>query len=111
MSMLPIPKKLLIHSATLNHAAGLDAWQKPAYAADIALTYIRIEPTSKIVVGANNQQLQLTSLLFFDARNSKPAGTVFVIGDRVTFGGAEHRVYSVDPLYDTKLHHYEIGLI
>lgn len=108
--MIPIPVSILIHTATLQTAA-LDRDQSPTYTPVASLSRIRVEPSSKQVIGSDGTQKQLSGVLFFDVRNSKPAGTAFVVGQYVLFNGNEYRVETVDTLYDKrKLHHYEVGL-
>ncbi|HNW87651.1 MAG TPA: putative minor capsid protein [Candidatus Limiplasma sp.] len=105
--MLP---STLIHSATLQ-TASKDRDQNRTYTTVAALTRVRAEPTSKQVLTPAGAQKQLTALLFFDVRNSRPAGTTFVVGQYVLWNGAEYRIETVDTLYDKrKLHHYEVGL-
>jgi len=108
--VIPIPVSILIHTATLQTAA-LDRDQNRTYATVAALSRIRVEPSSKQVIGSDGTQKQISGVLFFDVRNSKPAGTAFVVGQYVLWNGNEYRVETVDPQYDKrKLHHYEVGL-
>ena len=108
--MIPIPVSILIHTATLQTVA-LDRDQNRTYATVAALSRIRVEPSSKQVIGSDGTQKQLSGVLFFDVRNSKPKDTAFVVGQYVLFNGNEYRVETVDTLYDKrKLHHYEVGL-
>lgn len=108
--MKPIPRSWLIHSAALQQAAK-DANQNLTYTTIANLTHVRMEPSARQVVTANGAQKQLTMTMFFDARNSAPAGMAFEVGKYVLFGSVHYRVEIVDPLYDgQKLHHYEVGL-
>lgn len=108
--MKPIPRSLLIHSATLQTAT-IDDYQSKTYTTVATLTCIRVEPTTKQVLGSDNLQKQLSAVLIFDARNSRPANTTFLVGQYVSFSGNRYRVEVVDSLYDArKLHHYEVGL-
>ena len=100
----------LIHSATLQ-TAGKDRDQNRTYTTVAALTRVRIEPTSKQVLTSTGSQKQLSALLFFDVRNSRPAGTMFAVGQYILWNGSEYRIETVDTLYDKrKLHHFEVGL-
>ena len=108
----PIPKKLLIHSATHKYGPDKDAWGNIVYAGTRELIRVRIEPTEKRVLGKDNTEVQLNSLMFYDCVNSKPAGVIFEIEDAISFGGTDYIIVSIDPLSDeSKLHHYEIGLV
>lgn len=108
--MIPIPRSILVHAATLQTAAG-DRDQNRTYTTVAALSRIRVEPSSQQMLTQSGKQVQLTGRLFFDAHNSLPSGTVFEVGQYVLYDSTEYRVESVEPLYDKrKLHHYEVGL-
>lgn len=109
--MKPIPKRLLIHSAELSTPQSCDVWQKVTYSDPVMLQRVRIEPCTKIVLGANNTQRQQTATLFFDTANSSPDGAEFAVGQRVQALGQTYTVLTVEQLYDDRrLHHYEVGL-
>lgn len=110
--MRPIPKRLLIHTVTLNKKINEDRWGKGELDDGISLTHVRIEPSGKIVRDKNNAEIQLAATLFYDCRNSDPRGVEFKVDDIVVFNGVKHRIEVVEPLYDDKrLHHYELGLV
>lgn len=110
--MRPIPKKLLIHTATLHKIADEDRWGNGGLDEGTVLRYIRVEPTSRIVRDKNNAEIQLAATMFYDCRNSRPQNIEFAVDDIVYFGKLKYSVQVVEPLYDgTKLHHYELGLI
>lgn len=110
--MRVIPKKLLIHDATLHRVSENDRWGKAQMDEGTHLTSIRMEPSSSIVRDKNNAEIQLAATLFFDCRNSRPRGMEFSVDDIIVFNGQKHQVKLVEPLYDRKrLHHYELGLI
>ena len=109
--MKPIPKSLLIHSAALRDV-GEDEWQNEKVQSSTALMWVRIEPMSKLVTSSNNRTVTLSAALFYDCRNSRPAGVEFKQGQRLIFGGREYTVETVEELYDHgKLHHLEVGLV
>lgn len=109
--MIPTPVSLLIHSATLQTAAKDRYQENTVYTTVANLTRIRVEPSSKQLLGANGTQKQLTAMLIFDVRNSRPTNPAFTAGQYLLFNGSEYRVESVDTLYDQrKLHHFEVGL-
>jgi hypothetical protein len=110
--MKPIPRKLLIHSAVIKSVTSADRWGKETTSPDVTLKYIRIEPSSKLVKDKQNNDLQLSALMFFDVKNSLPAGTAFAQDQIIVFNNREYRVQLIDELYDAdKLHHYELGLV
>ena len=108
--MKPIPKSLLIHSAELQEVVE-DEWQNEKVQSSTALMRVRIEPMSKLVTSSNNRTVTLSATLFYDCRNSRPAGVEFRQGQRLVFGGREYIVETVEELFDKgKLHHLEVGL-
>ena len=111
-NMRAIPKKLLIHSATIKGVETSDRWGNEPTSAPINLTFVRVEPSSKIVKDKQNNDLQLNAIMFFDAKNSQPNDVVFTQEQIIVFNGIEYNIQTIEPLYDDKkLHHYELGLI
>lgn len=114
MNVKPIPKSLLKHTCKLTHNT-VDDWGDPTAENDVNIDHVRVEPSSKIVVTKENQEVQLSAVLFYDCTNSHPQGTTFSVegGDVVTFNGKEYAVKSVETLYADKTtpHHLEIGLV
>lgn len=110
--MRPIPKSLLIHTVTLHKKINKDKWGKGELDQGTELTYVRMEPSGKIVRDKNNAEIQLVATLFYDCKNSRPKDVVFKVDDLIAFNGVMRRVEVVEPLYDDKrLHHYELGLV
>lgn len=111
--MVKIPRWMRPHTVTYKQRTGTDAWQSPTYADPVTVQHVRMEPTSKIVLGKDNTQVQLASILFYDYQDSAPLSIVFAPLDVVTFRGCDYTVMSVDTLYDKAdaPHHYEVGLI
>lgn len=110
--MRPIPKSLLIHTVMMYKKGEEDRWGKgnPDYGTE--LTYVRMEPSGRIVRDKNNAEIQLAAVLFYDCKNSSPRDVEFCVDDIIVFNGMKHKVETVDPLYDNSgLHHYELGLI
>lgn len=108
----PIPKKLLVHTVTHAKAVDEDRWGNEVLKDERELRFVRIEPSSKVVRDKNGAEIQLASTLFYDCRNSRPTGVLFVEDDIILFNGQKHKVNLVEPLYDgRRLHHYELGLI
>lgn len=116
----PIPGKILRSVAEVRVCSGTDMYQNQAY--DFyTVAHVHLQPTSQIRKTADNTDQQLTSILFVDARHSRPALDWRALlqsahehgGDmRVTVRGMEYTVLSVDELRDSgdNLHHWEIGL-
>lgn len=109
--MIPIPKRLLIHSCTLKTPLGEDDYGKVTYSEPVLLERVRIEPSSAVITDKQNRQRQLSALILYDCRNSKGL-TEFKTEDVIEFEGVFYTVGRIDSLYDgKKLHHYEVGLI
>ena len=107
-----IPRPLLIHSAAYRYNIVKDAYGNITSSSTKALSRVRIDPASSIKRTKDNQELQLRSVLIYDARNSTPTGISFAVGNTITFNGDDLTIVSVDKLYDNrKLHHVEVGLI
>ena len=86
----------------------------------MTIKFVRMEPSSKIVLTKDNTQVQLVSVLFYDCQdspatdaNGDPAAVTFDALDVVTFSGRNYTVVSVDALYDKSMvpHHLEVSLI
>ena len=108
--MMPIPKSWLIHSAVLRSPVSADAWQQVTYS-DRVLDHVKIEPSTRLVLTKDNLQIQLSSLLIYDCRNSKPVGVDFEPGQKLAWNDREYAVITAEPLYDgVRLHHWEVGL-
>ena len=116
--MIPIPRRLLIHSCELVTEFSKDKWGNVSTVSE-TISCVRIEPCAKVVKGADGVDVQLSAVLFFDTHTSCPRSAVFKMpGDggcerqTVIFEGRRYVVGSIERLYDTKgVHHLEIGLI
>ena len=111
--MKPIPKSLLPHSVMLHKKVNAGGrFEEDSLDDGTKLTYVRMEPSSRIVRDNNGAEIQLAATLFYDCRNSDPKDISFKVDDVIVFNGQKHRVQVVEPLYDrNKLHHYELGLV
>ena len=107
-----IPKRLLIHSVTHKTGETIDTWQNITYTNTTTINRVRIEPSTKRVISIDNNEIQLNALMFYDCVNSNPSGIDFLTGEAITFGTANYKIVYVELLYDeSKLHHYELGLV
>ena len=117
----PIPAKILRSTATVTVCNGVDLYQNQTH-----ITYtvkrVHLQPTERIVKSTSNTDLQLSGILFVDARISSPALDWRALletahdygGDmRVTIRGVTYTVATADGLRDDtdRLHHWEIGLV
>ncbi len=110
--MVAIPRSALPHTAQLKSLASADSWGKREYGDPVELSYVRFEPTSKVVTDKENTQKQLTATMYFDCTNSQPAGQKFDDTGVIVFDGKEYTIAVVDTLYasGSSPHHYELGL-
>ncbi len=110
--MRAIPKSLLIHSVEFREKLEEDKWGKNIVSFEETISYVRFEPSSKIVRTINNSEVQLSATLIYDCTNSRPKNFEFKLDNIISFNNQKHRVVFIEPLYDNnKLHHYEIGLV
>ncbi len=111
----PIPRHVLPQSATHRYGAVTkDEWGNETRATSATLSYVRFDPSSKLVTGKDNKQVQLSAVLFFDCRNSTTSGTAaFALGDKIERGSTVYTIVGgVDPLYDAgRAHHWELELV
>jgi len=109
--MQPIPRQLLIHSAELYNVT-TDRWQEETATLVASLSYVRIEPSSKVVLSKDNKEQRLSATLFYDCISSSPRNIAFTEGQKIDAFQKTYHVVSVDMLYDKlKLHHLEVGLV
>ena len=108
----PIPLHLLIHQVEYEEYLGEDDWEGGSqYEAPINLKNVRLEYSSELNRNNNSEQITYQARLFFDAHHSRPQDVNFVEKSKVTFNGDEMFVKEVHPIYDVRLHHYEVVLI
>ena len=116
----PIPARILRSTATVNVCSGTDTYQNQTYTT-YTVKRVHLQPTERIAKTKDNTDLQLNSVLFVDARISRPALNWRELlesahdkgGDmRVTIRGVTYTVATADGLRDDtdRLHHWEIGL-
>ena len=110
--MRAMPKSLLIHAVARVKTAPVDFWENEEISDREEITFVRMEPSHRIIRDKNNAEVQLSAVLFYDCRNSRPRGMEFFEDEVILFGGQSYRVIEVEPLYDgRRLHHYEIGMV
>lgn len=118
----PIPAKMLHHSVVFRIVAGTDVWQNPQVQ-EVTASKVCMQPSSETRRTAQNTEVVLRSMLFVDARLSRPIGidpaALKVQSEQngapltCTFNGQSYTVHTVETLYDDegRLHHYEVGLV
>ena len=117
----PIPSKILRSTAIVKACTGVDRYQNPTYT-NHTVKNVHLQPTNEIRKTPTNTDCTLRSILFVDARKSKPVidwdglfSTSHVNGGdmRVIVRDTEYTVFSVDSMRDDTdiIHHWEIGLV
>lgn len=110
--MRAILKSLLIHSAEVYREGKTKDWDGKKLESVGKLSYIRIEPSSRVVRDKNNMEIQLAATLFYCCRNSQNTSGELREDQVLDFQNDKYRIVFVEPLYDgRKLHHYEVGLV
>ncbi len=110
--MRAIPKSLLLHTVARVKTAPADFWENEEIVGQEEITFVRMEPSHRIIRDKNNAELQLSAVLFYDCRNSRPQGIAFAEDEIILFNGQKYQIREVEPLYDgRRLHHYEIGMV
>lgn len=111
--MKAIPKSLLPHTVMLykqEDSGGF--YEESSLDNGTEISFVRMEPSSKIIRDKNNAEVQLAATIFYDCRNSQPRNLSFAVDDIISFNGMKHQIKTVEPLYGRrKLHHYELGLV
>ena len=108
--MRPIPRALMIHSATLALPA-TDAYGAETLTPEAELTRVRVSTTETLRDGEGALRAGLSAVLWYDARQSSPRGVAFAPGQILLFEGRRYRVETVEALCGGRqLHHVELGL-
>ena len=112
MNVLPIPKELLIHTATYEEFTGVSVWGE-TFAAPVTLTNVLVQPSTEVIRDTVREAINARALLFYDFQNSGPAIARFVEKSRISFGSFIYTVGQVKTLYafDNVPHHIELILV
>lgn len=109
--MKPIPKKLLIHSASAITEGQPNKWGDKSVDTTTQLSRVRIEPSSSLSLNKQNEQVRLSAILIFDCKNSLPAGFAFDHVQKIMYNSQKYDIVNIGEFYDEqKLHHYEVEL-
>lgn len=111
MKIRPIPSVLLTDSALLKTEISRDEWGKAEYS-ETELTDIAIRPAAANSENSSSQTELFSGTLYFDAANSKPAGTEFIPTKQlIVYDGQTYRVMSAEKFTSFgKLHHTKVRL-
>ena len=118
----PIPSKIMRSECVVKVCTGMDMYQNQTYNEQYNVKRVHLQPTERIMKSTGNTDLQLSSVLFVDAKRSTPALDWRALlkkahdngGDmRVIVRGIEYTAAAADGLRDDsdRLHHWEIALV
>lgn len=109
MTSKPIPRYLLVHSATLAPYTGMSGGA-PAYGTSVNLVRVRFDPVKHTAMTSLGDMKNDQFLVFHDCKNSSPASQTFNFKDKITFGAFVLSVRKVVPCYGAggAVHHYEV---
>lgn len=107
--------------ATLNVVTGIDEWQKQT-TQTYSLTKVHIQNTNEVKRTAENTEVVLRSILFYDCRLSRPSLDLWELNNQSLQNGArmsliyQGQTYTVQtcdlvPNDNGQPHHYELGLV
>lgn len=108
--MRPIPVSMLIHEAILNNVTTDENFSEQDQLVEY-LYQVRFEPSSRVIVGSDNVDIQCTATMYVDGVNSHPQGVSVDVGQSVLWEGRRYIVQDVKRLYDGRnYHHLEVDL-
>lgn len=107
-----IPRRLLVHSATLSPYTGTVNGVK-TYGEPVDLKFVRFEPVKQSNMGTNGESKADRFVMIYDSRNSTPTGASFFVNDKITFAGFDLTVRKVAFGIDdtSNVHHQEVTLV
>lgn len=123
-----IPQQLLHDSVTVKVCTGVDDWQNPTWK-EYAVRNVHLQATNEVRKTATNTEVVLRSILFVDAKRSRPALDYDALAAQSQAAGRTMRaivsnaqgqqvgdyevlvVDSVPGAPSTRTHHYELGLV
>ena len=107
----PIPKHLLIHTVTYEQYSNSGRYGETFLAA-VTLKNVRVEFESSFSRADDTESKSIKALMFYDPITSSTSGDFeFMEKSKVTFNGITLHIQKVNPLYTTRLHHYEVELV
>jgi len=107
--------------ATLNVVTGIDQWQKQT-TQQYNLTKVHMQNTNEVRRTAENTEVVLRSILFYDCRLSRPQLNIWELNNQslqsgarmsIVYQGQTYTVQTCDlvPNDNGQPHHYELGLV
>lgn len=108
-----ITPDLLVHSATVYTAQGMDADRNTVWDAGVELSMVRITASRAHTLTDKGFVRQDKAVLFFDCEYSQPAGFVPKEGQRVNWNDKDYTIREVTSAYalDNSVEFYKVALV
>lgn len=109
--MQPIPKRMLVNSATYEEYIA-DTGEGSSYKTAVTLDKIKIDEQLQFSYSSNGKEIVGNGILFYDLTNSSGFTNKPVNESRITFNGKTYTIKDTDILRanDSTPHHYEVLL-
>ena len=107
----PIPKRMLVNSATYEEYIA-DTGEGSSYATSVTLNNIKIDEQTQFSYSSNGKEIVGNGMLFYDLTNSSGFTNKPVNESKIIFNGKTYTIKNTDILRgnDSVPHHYEILL-
>lgn len=107
----PIPKRMLVNSATYEEYIA-DTGEGSSYKTAVTLDKIKIDEQLQFSYSSNGKEIVGNGILFYDLTNSSGFTNKPVNESRITFNGKTYTIKDTDILRanDNTPHHYEVLL-
>lgn len=108
-----ISRDLLVHTATVYTAQGIDADRKTQWDTGVELSQVRITSSRARTLTDKGFIRQDKAVLFFDCESSRPIGFVPKEGQRLDWNGERYTVREVTRAYaaDSRIEFYKAALV
>lgn len=108
-----IPRRLLVHSASLRRYDKTVASVKTFFTPAIDLKFVRFEPVKQNAMTSLGEMKNDRFVMVYDCRNSTPVGTTFKFNDEITWGTFVLVVRKVSTGIDDTAnpHHLEVSIV
>lgn len=114
MTVMPIPRELLIHRCVLNRYRDGGIFGNGELISSVILSNVRCRAACSKKSSSEGERIEKSGVLYFDCENSSPEDAVFLSDgcrSEVVFEGEVYAVTGVRYIYGTTgLHHLEVAL-
>ena len=108
-----ISRDLLVHTATVYTAQGIDADRKTVWDSGVELSRVRITASRAHTLTDKGFIRQDKAVLFFDCGHSQPVGFIPKEGQRVNWNDKDYTIREVTSAYalDNSVEFYKVALV